>query len=127
MPAGVPADNTYERLLEMRTLFLRGRLDGGVASRLVAELLVVDGDADGRPVTVVVNAQGGPLDEVFAVLDTMATMRSPVDTVCLGQATGTAAAVVALGTGTRRATAGARLDLRLADALLEGRADDVRT
>jgi ATP-dependent Clp protease, protease subunit len=126
MPAGVPADNTYAQLLEQRTVFLRGRLDGGVASRVVGELLVLDGDSN-DPVTLIVNAQGGALDDGFAVIDALGAMRAPVDTVCLGQATGTAAAVVALGTGTRRVTPTARLDLRLGETVLRGRADDVGT
>ena len=126
MPAGIPADNTYDRLLELRTVFVRGRLDGGTANRVVGELLLLDGESS-DPITLVVSAEGGPLEEGFAVIDAIATMRAPVDTVCLGQATGTAAAVVALGTGTRRVAPTARLDLRLAETKLQGRADDVRT
>ena len=126
MPAGIPADSTYDRLLELRTVFVRGRLDGGTANRVVGELLLLDGDSS-DPITLVVTAEGGPLDDGFAVIDAVTTMRAPVDTVCLGQATGTAAAVVALGPGTRRLAPTARLDLRLAPAQLGGRADDVGT
>ena len=58
---------------------------------------------DGRsadPVEVIVNSEGGPLADVLAVVDVLGSMRARVDTTCLGRAKGTAAIVLACGTGT---------------------------
>lgn len=109
----------YDRLLARRTVLLDRALDTAVATAVAAQLMSLDADAD-RPVTLIVNSPGGPLDAAATVLDTLATVAAPVDTTCLGQAGGTAALVVASGTGRRRAGAGARFSLRLPDVALSG-------
>jgi ATP-dependent Clp protease protease subunit len=120
---GAPADDlragVYGKLLARRTVLLDRALDMDVATMVAAQLMSLDAD-DERPVTLVVNSAGGPLDAAATVLDTLATMAAPVDTTCLGQAGGTAALVVASGTGRRRAGAGARFSLRLPDVELRG-------
>jgi ATP-dependent Clp protease, protease subunit len=108
--AGPP--DAYAGLLARRTVFLRGVLDEQRASELTAELMMLDGVSD-EPVTLLVNSGGGPLPAVFAVLDTIRLMRAPVVTVCVGQAAGTAAAVLVLGTGGREAAPSATISLRI--------------
>ena len=105
-------DDPFDRLLERRTAFLRGPLDDAAANRLAAELMTLDATGDGE-ITLLVNSEGGLIECLFAVSDTMALLRSPVATTCIGQASGTAAVVVALGTATRRVSARARLTLRV--------------
>ena len=73
--------------------------------------MALDGrSADG--VELIVNSDGGPLADVLAVLDVIATMRARVGTTCIGRATGTAAVVLACGTGDRRAAPHALISLR---------------
>jgi ATP-dependent Clp protease protease subunit len=70
---------------------------------------------DGRSsdvVELVVNSGGGRLADVVPLLDVIGLMRAPVSTHCLGRATGTAAVLVACGTGRRRAAAHAVMSLR---------------
>jgi ATP-dependent Clp protease protease subunit len=102
----------YDRLLARRTVVVDRELDVTGATFVAAQLMTLDADGD-EPITLLVNSPGGPLDAAATVLDTMHLVRGPVDTTCLGQAVGTAAVVVASGTGTRRAGAGARFSLRL--------------
>jgi ATP-dependent Clp protease protease subunit len=109
----------YERLLERRTVMLDRPLDAETATLVVAQLMTLDaGGTD--PITILVNSPGGSLDAAAAVLDTIDLVRGPVDTTCLGQAAGTAAAVLAAGTGRRRVGAGAQVRLRLADVAVAG-------
>ena len=119
-------DDPFDRLLERRMAFLRGPLDDATANWLAAELMTLDATGDGE-ITLLVNSDGGPVESLFAVSDTMALLRSPVATTCLGHAAGTAAVVVALGTATRRAAANARLTLRSPHSAGEpGTAGDLR-
>jgi ATP-dependent Clp protease protease subunit len=111
----------YEQLLARRTVFLDRLLDGETASVVAAQLMTLDADGD-DPITLLVNSPGGPLDAAGGVLDTIELVGSPVDTTCLGQAVGTAAVVVAAGTGRRRTGAGATFRLKLADVELSGTA-----
>ena len=114
----------YERMLARRTIMLDRELDAGTATLVAAQLMTLDADGTER-MTLLVNSPGGPLDAAAAVLDTIDLVRGPVDTTCLGQAAGTAAAVVAAGTGRRRIGAGAQVRLRLADVALAGPAGRV--
>lgn len=109
----------YERMLARRTVMLDRALDAETATLVAAQLMTLDADGS-EPITLLVNSPGGPLDAAAAVLDTIDLVRGSVDTTCLGQAVGTAAVVVAAGTGRRRIGAGAQVRLRLADVALAG-------
>lgn len=123
--APAPADDLrsriYDQLLSRRTVLLDRPLDGETSMWVTAQLMTLDADGD-DPIELIVNSPGGPLDAASAVLDTIDLVRGPIDTVCLGQAIGTAAIVVAGGTGRRRAGAMARLQLRLPDVSVAGTA-----
>jgi ATP-dependent Clp protease, protease subunit len=114
-----PRALVYERLLARRTVVVDRELDISGATLVAAQLMTLDADGD-DPITLLVNSPGGPLDAAATVLDTMHLVQCTVDTTCLGQAVGTAAVVVASGTGTRRAGAGARFSLRLPAIELSG-------
>jgi len=111
--------HVYDHLLARRTIVVDRTLDGPNATYVAAQLMTLDADGD-EPITLLVNCPGGPLDAAATVLDTMALVQGPVDTTCLGQATGTAAIIVAAGTGRRRAGAGARFSLRMPGVELRG-------
>jgi ATP-dependent Clp protease protease subunit len=110
-----------------RRIVLSGPLDTAAAMRLAGELMELDGrSADA--VELVINSDGGPLADVLGLLDVVASMRAPVDTACLGRATGTAAVLLACGTGTRRAGPHATMSLRCdRSEHLEGTAAALRT
>lgn len=119
-------DPARDGLRAQRRVLLTGRLDAPVVERACAELMLLDGRA-ADPVTVVLTSAGGPVDDVFALLDVLALMRAPVAVQCVGAARGTAVAVLASGTGTRSATSRATIELRVAETTtIDGRADDVR-
>ncbi len=102
----------FALLFAQRRVFLRGALDHETATRAAAALMTLDGEA-AEPVELLVTSPGGPVEAVWAVIDVLDAMRAPVRTVALGEATGTAAAVVACGTGGRLVAPHARLGLRL--------------
>jgi ATP-dependent Clp protease protease subunit len=99
------------RLYERRRVLLGGPLDAAAATAVAAELMSLDGHS-GRDIELLVNSPGGPVDDVFAVLDVITLSRAPVSVTCFGRAIGTAAIVLACGTGTRRATPNATISLR---------------
>jgi ATP-dependent Clp protease protease subunit len=117
--------DAWERLDEQRRILVSGRLDHDAATALAAKLMAFDG-ASSRDVEIVINSGGGPLEEIFAVLDVLRLMRARTHTTCIGSVVGTAAAVVACGTGTRRAATNATLCLRIDDRhTIEGTTSDI--
>lgn len=114
------------RLHERRTLLLSGPLDRDAATRLCAQLMTLDGESADH-VRVFVNSDGGPLDDVLAVLDVIELMRAEVDVTCVGAARGTAAALLACASGQRRAAPSATISLRCAHPdSVDGSAEDLR-
>jgi ATP-dependent Clp protease, protease subunit len=96
---------------QARRVFVSGPLDTETVVRMSAELMELDGrSAD--DIEVVINSDGGPLADVLGLIDVIGSMRARVDTVCMGRATGTAAVLVACGTGRRRAGPHATISLR---------------
>jgi ATP-dependent Clp protease, protease subunit len=96
---------------QARRVFVSGPLDTETVVRVSAELMELDGrSAD--DVELVINSDGGGLADVLGLVDVIGSMRARVDTVCMGRASGTAAVLVACGTGRRRAGAHATISLR---------------
>lgn len=111
LPDGPLLDEVGAALRAQRRIMVTGPLDALAVNQLSAQLMVFDG-ASGDDIELIVNSPGGPLADVMALLDVLQVMRAPVNTVCIGAAESTAAALVATGTGTRRAGARARFRLR---------------
>ncbi len=115
----------FDALYERRSVWLRGPLDDGAANRLAAELLTLDAQSE-APIELIINSPGGAVPSGLSVIDVLGLLRAPVTTLCLGEAAGTAAAVLACGTATRRAAPTARITLRLGVTQLEGSASRLR-
>jgi ATP-dependent Clp protease, protease subunit len=98
----------YERLFERRIVFLRGALEETTADDLIAQLLVLDHKSD-EDVTMIIDSPGGNTFGMFALHDVIVTMRSRVDTRCVGLAASAGAFLLATGTGVRSATANSRI------------------
>jgi ATP-dependent Clp protease protease subunit len=129
---GTPGDaeeggrpGAFDALFQRRSVWLRGPLEDEAATHLAAELMALDAQSD-EPIELVINSPGGPVACGLSVIDVMDLLGAPVSTFCLGQAVGTAAAVLACGTATRRATPTARITLRLGAARMEGTASRLR-
>ncbi len=96
---------------DRRRVMASGPLDAMSTTRIAAELMALDGES-ADDVELVINSDGGPLADVLALLDVIGAMRAKVTTRCLGRATGSAAVLLAAGTGGRRAGANATISLR---------------
>jgi ATP-dependent Clp protease, protease subunit len=111
-PAG---RDPVRRLYERRRVLLGVPLDAAAATDVAAELMSLDGRS-GRDIELLVNSPGGPVEDVFAVLDVITLSRATVNVTCFGRVPGTAAIVLASGTGVRRATPNASISLRCEQA-----------
>jgi ATP-dependent Clp protease, protease subunit len=112
-------------LLVQRRVLLIGPLDDAAATRAAAELMLLDGKSSGA-VNLVINSGGGAMDAVLPLLDVIDLMRAPVATRVIGSALGTAAVVLASGTGGRSAAPSALINLRTDDRYdVNGRSVDV--
>ncbi|MFV0307360.1 MAG: ClpP family protease [Desertimonas sp.] len=100
---GERVSDIYSRLLSDRIIFLGTPIDDGVANVVVAQLLHLAAQAPDRDIQLYLNSPGGPFTSLMAIYDTMQFVAPDVATICVGQATSTAAILLAAGAPGKRA------------------------
>ena len=122
----IPDDNLFRRMLDQRRVMLTGPIDGKLAERVCAQLLVLEADDAHAPVTLYLHSPGGEVDAGFAIYDTMQALACDVSTVCLGFAASMAQFLLCAGApGRRFAHAHSRILMHQPLGAVEGYAVDV--
>ncbi|OLT12698.1 ATP-dependent Clp protease proteolytic subunit [Pseudonocardia sp. CNS-139] len=87
-PNGVAtlADSVFDRLLAERIVVLGQEVDDAVATKIVAQLLLLAAEDAERDITLYVNSPGGSISAGFAIYDTMNAIEPDVSTVATGLA-----------------------------------------
>jgi ATP-dependent Clp protease, protease subunit len=101
-PRGERVTDIYSHLLSERIVYLGTQIDNGVANALIAQLLHLEADNPDREISLYINCEGGDLTAMLALYDTMQHIKSPVRTICVGQAIAVGAVLLAAGTPGRR-------------------------
>jgi ATP-dependent Clp protease, protease subunit len=107
-----------ERLFAQRIVAIRGSLTSASASDAVSILLTLDAMA-ADPVQLHLGAPDGELHAVFAVVDTIDTMRAPVHALVTGEVGGGAVGILVAA---EERTAHAHARVRLSEPALRGHA-----
>jgi ATP-dependent Clp protease, protease subunit len=116
----------FSRLLKDRIVLLASPIDDTVANLITAQLIHLEAEDPERDISVYVNSPGGSGTALLAVYDTMQCLRSPVSTICVGQAASAAAVILAAGApGKRFALPHARVLIHQPRGELDGQAADL--
>jgi len=116
----------YSRLLKDRIVFLTGAINGEVADLIVAEMLFLEAQDPAQDIYLYINSPGGEVTPGMAVYDTMQYIKSPVSTICLGQAASLSAILLAAGeNGKRYALPHSRIMIHQPWGGAQGQATDV--
>lgn len=108
--AGLRTLDPYAKLLEERIVFLGTPIDDTSANDVMAQFMHLEHAAPDRDISLYINSPGGSLTAMTAIYDTMRFVSCDVETVCLGQAASSAAALFAAGApGKRLMLPGARV------------------
>jgi ATP-dependent Clp protease, protease subunit len=102
-PYGHKETNPYDKLFEERIVFLGTVIDDAAANDVIAQLFTLEFMDPDRDISVYINSPGGSHTAMTAIYDTMQFVRCRIQTVCVGQAAGPAAVLLAAGTPGRRA------------------------
>ncbi|OGF50036.1 MAG: ATP-dependent Clp endopeptidase, proteolytic subunit ClpP [Candidatus Firestonebacteria bacterium GWA2_43_8] len=94
---GERAYDIYSRLLKERIVFLGSGIDDYVANLIIAQLLFLDGEDSEKDISMYINSPGGVITAGMAIYDTMQYVKSPISTICVGQAASMAAVLLAAG------------------------------
>jgi ATP-dependent Clp protease, protease subunit len=83
---GTLDDSVYDRLLAERIIVLGQEVDDPVATKIVAQLLLLAAEDPAKDITLYINSPGGSVSAGMAVYDTMNAIEPDVSTVATGMA-----------------------------------------
>jgi ATP-dependent Clp protease protease subunit len=92
----------FSRLLKDRIVFLGSAIDDDVANIIIAQFLFLESEDPDKDIQLYVNSPGGVVTAGLAIFDTMEYVRSPVSTICIGQAASMGALLLCAGEKGRR-------------------------
>jgi ATP-dependent Clp protease protease subunit len=87
----------YSRLLKDRIVFLGGAIDDVLSNLVIAQLLFLEAEDPDKDIHLYINSPGGVVTAGMAIYDTMKYIKSPVSTICVGQASSMGAFLLAGG------------------------------
>ena len=125
-PRGERAYDIYSRLLKERIIFVGTPIDDVVANTIIAQFLFLEAEDPGKDAYMYVNCPGGVVTAGLAIYDTMQYIKTPVSTICIGQAASLGALLLAAGSkGKRYALPNARIMIHQPLGGAQGQATDI--
>ncbi|MFZ2004332.1 MAG: ATP-dependent Clp endopeptidase proteolytic subunit ClpP [Stellaceae bacterium] len=123
---GERAYDIYSRLLKERIIFLVGPVHDAVSSLICAQLLFLEAENPTKDIALYINSPGGVVTSGLAIYDTMQYIRSPVSTVCIGQAASMGSLLLCAGAeGKRFALPNANIMIHQPSGGFQGQASDI--
>ena len=123
---GERAYDIYSRLLKERIIFLVGQINDNVATLITAQLLFLESENPKKEIYFYINSPGGLVNAGLGVYDTMQYIKSPVSTLCIGQASSMGSFLLAAGEkGKRFSLPNSRIMVHQPSAGFQGQATDI--
>ena len=123
---GERAYDIYSRLLKERIIFLTGPIDDNIASLICAQLLFLESENPKKEISFYINSPGGLVTSGLGIYDTMQYIKSPVSTLCIGQASSMGSFLLAAGEkGKRFSLPNSRIMIHQPSAGFQGQATDI--
>ncbi|KAL1531790.1 ATP-dependent Clp protease proteolytic subunit 2, mitochondrial [Salvia divinorum] len=123
---GERAYDIFSRLLKERIICINGPISDDTAHVVVAQLLFLESENPAKPIHMYLNSPGGAVTAGLAIYDTMQYIRSPINTICLGQAASMASLLLAAGAkGERRSLPNATIMIHQPSGGYSGQAKDI--
>ena len=124
---GERAYDIYSRLLKERIVFLVGPVNDNVASLVTAQLLFLESENPKKEINFYINSPGGLVTSGLGIYDTMQYIKSPVSTLCIGQAWSMGSFLLAAGEkGRRFSLPHSRIMVHQPSAGFQGQATDIQ-
>src|ERR687886_1329287 len=123
---GERAFDIYSRLLKERIIFLTGAVFDQVSALICAQLLFLESENPAKDISFYINSPGGVVSAGLAIYDTMQYIRSPVSTVCIGQAASMGSLLLCAGAkGKRYSLPNSRVMIHQPSGGAQGQATDI--
>ena len=124
---GERAYDIYSRLLKERIVFLVGGVNDTAASLVTAQLLFLESENPKKEIFFYINSPGGLVTSGLGIYDTMQYIKSPVSTLCIGQASSMGSFLLSAGEkGKRFSLPNSRIMVHQPSAGFQGQATDIQ-
>ncbi len=124
---GERAYDIYSRLLKERIVFLVGTVNDNIASLVTAQFLFLESENPKKEIFFYINSPGGLVTSGLGIYDTMQYIKSPVSTLCIGQASSMGSFLLAAGEkGRRFSLPNSRIMVHQPSAGFQGQATDIQ-
>ncbi|MFH1710529.1 MAG: ATP-dependent Clp endopeptidase proteolytic subunit ClpP [bacterium] len=123
---GERAYDIFSRLLKERIIFIGTPMDDDTSNLIIAQMLFLEAEDNEKDINIYINSPGGVVTAGLAVYDTMQYLKSPITTICIGQAASMGAMLLAAGSkGKRYALPNARVMIHQPLGGAQGQATDI--
>jgi ATP-dependent Clp protease protease subunit len=123
---GERAYDIYSRLLKERIIFMGSPLDDDVSNIIIAQLLFLEAEDASKDAYMYINCPGGVVTAGLAIYDTIQYIKTPVSTICIGQAASMGALLLSAGAkGKRYALPNSRIMIHQPLGGAQGQATDI--
>ncbi len=120
-------EQTSQRLLRQRIIFIADEVNDAMATRVVGDLLLLSAEDRERDISLYVNSPGGSVSAGMAIYDIMQYIPNDVATVGMGMAASMGQVLLCAGTpGKRYALPHARVMMHQPSSGVGGTATDIR-
>ena len=118
--------DVFSRLMMDRIIFLGVPINDYVANVIQAQLLFLHSTDPRRDIQMYINSPGGVVTSGLSIYDTMQYIKSPVSTLCIGQASSMGSFLLAAGeNGKRFSLPNSRIMVHQPSAGFQGQATDI--
>ncbi|MBV1695339.1 MAG: ATP-dependent Clp protease proteolytic subunit [Hyphomicrobiales bacterium] len=122
-------ERTYDlpsRMLQDRIIFVVGTVEDQMASSICMQLLFLEAQNPTKDIAMYINSPGGVVTAGMAIYDTMQFIKSPVATLCIGQAASMGSLLLSAGQpGKRYALPNARIMVHQPSGGFQGQVSDI--
>ena len=114
------------RMLMDRIIFVVGPIEDAMASAVCMQLLFLESQNPKKEISMYINSPGGVVTAGMAIYDTMQFIKSPIATLCIGQAASMGSLLLCAGEkGMRFALPNARIMVHQPSGGFSGQASDI--
>jgi len=123
---GERAYDIFSRLLKERIIFIGTPIEDEISNLIIAQLLFLEAEDNTKDINIYINCPGGVVTAGLAIYDTLQYIKSPITTICIGQAASFGALLLAAGNkGKRYALPNARIMIHQPLGGAQGAATDI--
>lgn len=123
---GERAYDIYSRLLKERIIFITGMIEDSMSATITAQMLFLEAENSNKEISLYINSPGGVVTSGLAIYDTMRYVKSPIATLCIGQAASMGSLLLAAGAkGSRRSLPNSQIMVHQPSGGFQGQASDI--